>query len=185
MSRTQHDRRPIYFALAFLLLAGTAAAASVARPDEAAVIGVTAVFAVLVLSCYYWVVLILFAFRRSGVGAIGVLAANAAALVTVLLTDDTQVVFAVFSWAVLAVLAALLVSDVRSAVRSGWTVPPVDDGDGAAGDRGAGRSSVHSGGSSRRRPKQQKHAAVIVLPRGTVAQPGPWPVGAAVSPCDG
>ena len=130
MNAAQKERRPLYLGLAILLVAGVVAAASASEPDEGAAIGVAAVFAGLVLSCYYWVVLVVLAFRRSTDGVVGVLAANAAALITALFTDDTQIIFAVFSWAVLAVLAALIVPDVRrGAILSG--VRPAEAGLGA------------------------------------------------------
>ncbi len=132
MTSAQRERRPLYLGLAILLVAGAAVAAAASKSDEGAAIGVTAVFAGLVLSCYYWVVLVVLAFRRTADGAVGVLAANAAALITALFTDDTQIIFAVFSWAVLAVLATLIVSDVRRAARSGWGVPPVGGEENAA-----------------------------------------------------
>jgi hypothetical protein len=122
----QKERRPFYLGVALLLLAGAAFAAGVRPPDEAAAIGVAAVFAGLVLSCYYWVVLVLLALRRGNGGAVGVLSVNAAALVTALMTSDTQVIFGVFSWGLLVVFAALMVPDASRTARQWFTTPRPD-----------------------------------------------------------
>ncbi len=119
MNRVQAERRPIYLAVATLLVAGACAAAYGRPRDEGAALGTVAVFAGLVLSCYYWVVLLPLSFRRGVGGATAVLAANAVALGAALFTDDTQVVFLAFSWAALAAFVALIASDLRAGVRSG------------------------------------------------------------------
>jgi hypothetical protein len=120
MNRAQKERRPFYLAVALMLVAGVAVAAAARAPDEGAAMAVAVVFAGLVLSCYYWVVLIVLALRRGNGGAVGVLAVNAATLVTALVTSDSQVVFGVFSWAMLALFAALIVPDVARTVRLGF-----------------------------------------------------------------
>ena len=164
MNLAQRARRPLCLGLAILLVAGAAAAAATSRPDEGAAIGVTAVFAGLVLSCYYWVVLVVLAFRRSTDGAVGILAANAAALIAALFTDDTQIIFAVFSWAVLAALASLVVSDVTMAARSGWAAPPAGSDDGVARGGDGSRAPAVGGRPPRHRPKARKHARALLLP---------------------
>jgi hypothetical protein len=131
MNRVQKERRPFYLGLALLLVAVTAAAAGGRPPDEAAAIGVAAVFAGLVLSCYYWVVLVLLALRRGNGGAVGVLGVNAAALVTALMTRDTQVIFGVFSWGLLVVFAALMIPDASRTARQ-WFATPRPDHQGRA-----------------------------------------------------
>jgi len=139
MNRTQAERRPLYLVTALVLVAGVCAAAWGRRRDEGVAVGVVAVFAGLVLSCYYWVALVTLSFRRGIGGAGAVLAANAAALATALATDDTQVIFLVFSWALLAALAVLLGWDVAAAARSGWAAAPEDDGREAAQPSAGGR----------------------------------------------
>jgi FtsH-binding integral membrane protein len=132
MNRAQKERRPFYVAVALMLVAGVAVAAAARAPDEGAAMAVAVVFAGLVLSCYYWVVLIVLALRRGNGGAVGVLAVNAATLVTALVTSDSQVVFGVFSWAMLALFAALIVPDVARTVRLGLSAPGSGDERGAA-----------------------------------------------------
>ncbi len=162
MNRTQSERRPFYLALALLLVAGTAVAAATRNPDEGAVIGVAAVFAGLVLSCYYWVVLVVLALRRGVGGTLGVLGVNAAALVAALLTTDTQIIFGVFSWGLLALFAALIVPDVVGMVRRGLPALVQENGGGVtAGARGPG------GAPGRRRSESHGKRAGGVTPAGS------------------
>jgi hypothetical protein len=117
MNHAQKERRPFYLAVALLLVAGTAVAAAARTADEGAAVAVAVVFAGLVLSCYYWVVLVLLALRRGNGGTVGVLAVNAATLLTALLTSDAQIIFGVFSWGLLAMSAALFFPDVSRSIR--------------------------------------------------------------------
>ena len=161
MNRAQKQRRPFYLALALLLVAGTAVAAAARTPDEGAAIGAAAVFAGLVLSCYYWVVLIVLALRRGIGGAVGALGVNAAALVTALFTDDTQVIFGVFSWGLLALFAALIAPDVARSVRLRFPALPLDDKGGATLG-GRGQRGGPGGGKSERRTKGSARATGFV-----------------------
>ncbi len=116
--------RPVSLAAAGLLLLALAAAAWRGRADEAAATGVVAVFALLVLSCYYWVVLSLLLVRRGSASVAGLLALNAATLALALFTADTQVVFLWFSWGLLALFAVLLFPDARRLLRPAAAVAP-------------------------------------------------------------
>ncbi len=127
MNRTQAARRPYYVAVAILLVAGACLAAWGRPRSEGAALGVTAVFAGLVLSCYYWVVLTVLSLRRGVGGALAVLGANTVALLAALLTDDTQVIFLAFSWAVLAGLVAVVGADLVERLRLGWAGAPDED----------------------------------------------------------
>jgi hypothetical protein len=161
MNRAQKERRPFYLALALLLVAGTAVAAAARTADEGAAIGVAAVFAGLVLSCYYWVVLVVLALRRGIGGAVGVLGVNAAALVTALLTNDTQVIFGVFSWGLLALFAALIAPDVVRTVRSGFPAPPLDTEGGTTA-----HSRAQHGAQGGRKPEKQGKRSSGVASKG-------------------
>jgi hypothetical protein len=161
MNRAQRERRPFYLALALLLAAGTAAAAAARTPDEGAAIGVAAVFAGLVLSCYYWVVLVVLALRRGIGGAVGVLGVNAAALVTALFTDDTQVIFGVFSWGLLALFAALIAPDVARTVRLGFPALPLDT-EGSVTPGGRGQLGAHGD----RKPTKRRKRSIRVASAG-------------------
>jgi hypothetical protein len=147
MNQAQKERRPFYMAVALLLVAGAVVSAAMRTPDEGLAIGVAAVFAGLVLSCYYWVVLILLALRRGTGNAVGMLGVNLAALVTALFTSNTQIIFGVFSWGLLALFVVLFAPDVARVIRSG--LPPL-----AAN----GESRIVPGGRARQGARGHKKA---------------------------
>lgn len=117
MNRVAAERRPFYLGLAGLLVAAALAAAWRRPADEAAVLGVAVVFALLVLSCYYWVVLTLLALRRGAAGTLGLLGLNALVLVVAGATSDTQVTYLVVSLGLAALFAAVLAPDVVAILR--------------------------------------------------------------------
>ena len=122
-------------------------------------------FAGLVLSCYYWVVLIVLALRRGNGGAVGVLGVNAAALVTALFTSDTQVIFGVFSWGLLALFAALIAPDVARTVRP-WFPAPRSDNEGGATPGGRAQRGAQGGRKSEKRGKRSSAVASEVVTTG-------------------
>ena len=75
------------------------------------------IFALLVLSCYYWVVMTLLALRRGMAGTFGLLVLDAIVLVVASTTSDTQVIYLVVSVGLAAVLAAVLTPDVVAILR--------------------------------------------------------------------
>ena len=75
------------------------------------------IFALLVLSCYYWVVLTLLALRRGTAGTLGVLGLNAVVLVVAGATSETQVVYLVVSLGLAALFAAVLGPDAVAVLR--------------------------------------------------------------------
>jgi hypothetical protein len=78
MQRRYEERRVLIWLLAALLLLPTAAAAWRAAPHEALILGIVPVFALLSITCYYWVMLVALALWRTRGPAMGVLALNAA-----------------------------------------------------------------------------------------------------------
>jgi hypothetical protein len=119
MNRAHSQRRPLSLAAAALLLAALAAATWRESPDQAASLGGVAVFALLVLSCYYWVLLITVAMRRTMVAAGALLALNAVTLAVALLTPDTQIIYAVFSWGLVLLFVGVLALAMRASLRAG------------------------------------------------------------------
>jgi len=150
MNRVQKERRPFYLAVALLLVAGTAMAAAARTADEGTAVAVAAVFAGLVLSCYYWVVLVLLALRRGNGIAVGVLAVNAVTLLTALLTNDAQVIFGVFSWGLLVMFAALFFPDVSRSIRQGFSAPDSASEAAMSTDHRVPRSTKSKGKPDRR-----------------------------------
>jgi hypothetical protein len=167
MNRAQKERRPFYLGLALLLVAGTAVAAGVRPPDEAAAIGVAVVFAGLVLSCYYWVVLVLLALRRGNGSAVGVLGVNAATLVTALFTSDAQVIFGIFSWGLLGLFAVLFFPDVSKSVRQ-WFPSANSAGKGGATGGGRARRRAESGPKPEKRGKGSRSVTFVGGERSTL-----------------
>lgn len=158
MNRAQKERRPFYLAVALLLVAGAAVAAAARAPDEGVAMGVAAVFAGLVLSCYYWVVLSVLALRRGSDGAVGVLGVNAATLVAALFTSDTQVIFGVFSWGLLAMFAALIAPDVVRTVRA-WIPAHRSGNEGSVTPGGRTQRGAQAGRKSERRGRRSRVVA--------------------------
>jgi hypothetical protein len=117
MNQARLHRRPLFFGLAAFLLALFAAAAWRMRREEAAALGVAVVFSLLVLSCYYWVMLSLLFVRRGFATVAGLLFLNAAILTLAMLTSDTQFVYAAFSWGLLALFVGAFVWDAPGLLR--------------------------------------------------------------------
>lgn len=64
MDRLKHDRRPALLGATALFLLVVALAARRMTPDEAAVLGLPIVFAAVLLTCYYWVMLLFLPMER-------------------------------------------------------------------------------------------------------------------------
>ena len=105
MDRLRAERRAGIYALAFLYLGLVAAASWRARRDESLVLGIAAVFALALLTCYYWAMLLLVPIRSDKQGAAVLLALSAALCGVHLATPPSfEMVYGVMSWA-LALLA--------------------------------------------------------------------------------
>jgi len=118
MNRLQAERRPaLLLATGFLLLV-TAAAAWRWPRDAAAVLGVVAAFALVLLTCYYWVMLLLIPIGRSRwLPTAGWLAINLGLWGLHLATPAFELIYGIMSWALLALFLAWLGPD---AVRTMW-----------------------------------------------------------------
>jgi hypothetical protein len=105
MDRLLAERRTGIYALAVLYLGVVAAASWRARRDESLVLGIGAVFALALLTCYYWAMLLLVPIRSDKHGAAVLLALSAALCAVHLATPPSfEMVYGVMSWA-LALLA--------------------------------------------------------------------------------
>jgi hypothetical protein len=129
MVRAQAEGRP-YFLIAALLAFAALMLAAWQRPlDEAVVIGVIGVFALLHLSGYYWVLLCLMALRRDRIGAagsIGLLALNALTFAAALSTPVLQILYLGFTWGLVALFTAWIGPDVLATLRRRKTPAPVE-----------------------------------------------------------
>lgn len=107
MDRLLEQRRGWIYALAGLYLALAAAASWRARPDESLILGIGAVFALTLLTCYYWAMLLL-APVRGGKAAATVLLLLSAGLYGVHLATPPsfEMVYGLMSWALALLLLA-------------------------------------------------------------------------------
>ena len=111
MDRLLEARRPWIWALAGLYLLLVAAAAWRAERDQSLVLGLGAVFALTLLTCYYWAMLLLVPLRGDRRAAAALLLLSATLCGVHLATPPSfEMVFGVMSWA----LALLLLA---------WTAP--------------------------------------------------------------
>ena len=128
MVNVQETRRPIFLVAAALFVGAVLLAAWQRERDEAVVLGVAAVFALLHLSSYYWVLLALMALRGDRLGARGsvaLLGLSAATFAVALVTPVLQVIYLGFTWGLAILLAAWLAPDVLATLRGRTLAPAV------------------------------------------------------------
>jgi hypothetical protein len=98
------------------------------------------------------------ALRRGSDGAVGVLGVNAVTLVAALFTSDTQVIFGVFSWGLLAMFAALIAPDVVRTVRA-WIPAHRSGNEGSVTPGGRTQRGAQAGRKSERRGRRSRVVA--------------------------
>jgi hypothetical protein len=119
MDRLLAERRPWIWALAGVYLLLIAAASWRARPDEALVLGIGAVFALTLLTCYYWAMLLLVPLRGGKRAAVALLLLSAVLCAVHLATPPSfEMVFGVMSWALALLLLAWAGPDAVRALRA-------------------------------------------------------------------
>lgn len=148
MNRAQHERWPFYLVAAALLLVLVAAAAWRAPVEEAAVLGVAAVFALLVLSCYYWVMLVAMPMRRGTLTTSGLLGLNVVLCGAEILHQPTEVTYAIMAWALLALFLAWL---LPAALRTLRREPAFVTSSGESSSRSRPRPGARRDGRRRQR----------------------------------
>lgn len=99
MNAMKHDYR-VLLALAMLLYGGVIVAAAWRHPsDEAAALGLGVVYAALLLTCYYWVMLLMLPFkRRSDAAVLAFFAFNALALTLHFVHPASEWRYGLVSW---------------------------------------------------------------------------------------
>ena len=118
MDRLQRERAGAVAAVAALLLALVGVAAWRASPDEAAVLGPITVFAAVLLTCYYWVMLVAVPFRRGVAATVGVLSMSVALFALDLATPSFEMIYGAMSWALAAVFVAWTAPEAVAAWRA-------------------------------------------------------------------
>jgi hypothetical protein len=117
MNRLQRERRPFFLLAAAALLLMVVGASWRAAPGRAAAFGVVSVFALLVLSCYYWAMLLVVPLRERGFVVPGLLTLNAGLYAFELGHAPTELTFGIMSWGLTALFLAWLLPDVVASVR--------------------------------------------------------------------
>jgi len=119
MNRLQSQRRPLLLTASGALLLMTIGAAWRSRRDQAAVLGIAVAYGVVVLTCYYWVMLLLVPMGRGRwMPTAGWLAINAGLYGLHLLTPSFEMIYGVMSLALLVFFVAWLGPDAWKTVRS-------------------------------------------------------------------
>lgn len=108
MEASARNSKAAFAVVAALLLALAGAAAWDTPLDEALVVGIAVVFAALVLTCYYWVLLVAGALRVGRLWAPALLLLNALLCGMELAGTPSEVTFAAMAWGLLALLVAWL-----------------------------------------------------------------------------
>ena len=110
MDRLLKERRPAIWTLSGAMLLVLGAAAWRSSHDGAAALGPAVVFALTLLTCYYWVMLIVLPIRRGRLAVPGLLLLNLGLFGLDLVTPAFEMIYGLMSWG----LAVLLLA---------WTLP--------------------------------------------------------------
>lgn len=118
MNRLLDARRPTVLLATAILLLITAAAAWRWERDQAAVLGVAVAFAAALLTCYYWVMLLLIPIGRGRwLPTAGWLAINVGLYGLHLATPSFEMIYGLMSWAMLVFFLAWLAPDAWRTAR--------------------------------------------------------------------
>ena len=117
MDQRQTRLKPLIIVLSLATLALIAAAAWRSPPDEAAVLGLGAVYATLLLTCYYWVMLILAPIRSGRAATAAILVMNAGLYTLDLRGAPYEMLYGLMSWALAALLLAWMLPGAWRTIR--------------------------------------------------------------------
>jgi len=124
MTRLQDERGPVLLLATAMFLAVVAAASWRLEIHEAAVLGTAVAFAAVVLTCYYWVMLLLVPIGRGRWGPTAVwLGLNSAIYGLHLATHKSlsfEMLYGLFSWALGLYFLAWMAPDAWKTAREGW-----------------------------------------------------------------
>lgn len=125
MNRLQDERRPALLLASALFLAVVAAASWRLEIHEAAVLGMAVAFAVVVLTCYYWVMLLFVPLGRGRWGPAAAWLGLNTGLFALHLANRTalsfELLYGLLSWALAIYFLAWMAPDAWKTAREGWT----------------------------------------------------------------
>jgi len=125
MNRLQDERRPVLLLTAAVFLGVVAAAAWRLEIHEAAVLGMAVAFAAVVLTCYYWVMLLLVPLGRGRWGPTASWLGLNTVLYTIHFVNQStlsfELLYGFFSWALAVYFLAWMGPDAWKSAREGWT----------------------------------------------------------------
>jgi hypothetical protein len=107
----RHQLMPLLVVAMGAMLALTAAAAWRSTPSEAAVLGLVPCFSLLLLTCYYWSMLLIMPFRRGTNTTLGALVLSSLLIFVHGINGNFEVRFGVGSWAMLALFLGVVWPD--------------------------------------------------------------------------
>ena len=124
MNRLQDERRPALLLATTLFLAVVAAAAWRLEIHEAAVLGAAVAFAVVVLTCYYWVMLLLVPLGRGRWGPVAAWLGLNTGIYALHLSNQRglsfEMLYGLTSWVLAIYFLAWMAPDAWKTAREGW-----------------------------------------------------------------
>jgi len=124
MNRLQDERRPALLLAAAAFLAVVAAAAWRLEIHEASVLGMAVAFAVVVLTCYYWVMLLLVPLGRGRWGPAAAWLGLNTGIYALHLSNHRglsfELLYGLSSWALAIYFLAWMAPDAGKTMREGW-----------------------------------------------------------------
>ena len=118
MNRLEKQRQPLLMAVAAIMLAAVVLAAYRLGLDQASVLGIVVVFALVVLTSYYWVMLLMVPLGRGRwMPTAGWLAINTALFGLHLATPSFEMIYGILSWALAIFFLAWLAPDAITSLR--------------------------------------------------------------------
>ncbi|MFV2072103.1 MAG: hypothetical protein ACC742_05555 [Thermoanaerobaculales bacterium] len=122
MNRLEARRRPVILLAAAFLGAVVILSAWRQPLDQASVLGLVVIFAAVVLTCYYWAMLLLVPLGRGRWGPTAAwLGINTGLFALHLATPAFEMIYGLMSWALAVFFLAWMAPDARRSFREGWT----------------------------------------------------------------
>lgn len=117
MDRLQRERGVAIVAVVLIMLVFVSVAAWRSPPDEAAVLGLAAIFAALLLTCYYWIMLAVLPLRRGTAAIVGALLVSLGLYGLDLITPSFEMIYGSMSWALAVLFLVWTMPDALAVMR--------------------------------------------------------------------